>query len=159
MQMFLYLKAILDSEKEGFLRSMNAEGKRLMPAGVVYVKTAISDQKIDLPDDELAEKAVKAAQKREGMVLDDPDVISAMGRKYTPLYSARTPDKIPDSKRELMFTEEVLDSLMKDALDSVGKTADRMCSGDIRAVPKLHDGRTYCDSCEYKAICRAAVIK
>ena len=159
LQMFLYLKAILDSEKEGFLRSMNAEGKRLMPAGVVYVKTAISDQKIDLPDDALAEEAVKAAQKREGMVLDDPDVISAMGLKYTPLYSARTPDKIPDSKRELLFDEASLELLMKDALDSVGKTADRMCSGDIRAVPKLHDGRTYCDSCEYKPICRSAVVK
>jgi ATP-dependent helicase/DNAse subunit B len=157
--MFLYLKAILDSEKEGFLSSMNASDKKLKPAGVVYVKTAISDQKIDLPDDALAEEAVKAAQKREGMVLDDPDVISAMGLKYTPLYSARTPDKIPDSKRELLFDEASLELLMKDALDSVGKTADRMCSGDIRAVPKLHDGRTYCDSCEYKAICRAAVIK
>ena len=159
LQMFLYLKSILDSDKKEFLASMNADGKRLKPAGVVYVKTAISDQKIDLPDDALAEEAVRSAQKREGMVLDDADVISAMGLKYTPLYSARTPDKIPDSKRELMFTEQSLDTLMQDALGSVGKTADRMCSGDIRAVPKLHDGRTYCDSCEYKAVCRSAVVK
>ena len=53
------------------------EGGRLIPAGVIYVKTSVRDVRIDTPDDGLASAAVKAAQGREGMVLNDPEVIKA----------------------------------------------------------------------------------
>ncbi len=160
LQMFLYLKSILDDEKKAFKEKLGVkEGGRVVPAGVIYVKTSISDTRVDRPDDSLADAAVADAQKREGMVLDDEEIISAMGLKYTPVYSKRTPDRIPDSKKEFLFTEESLSELLDRSLDAVCEVADGITRGNIDAVPRVHDGgKTYCDSCEFKPICRKAVI-
>ena len=76
LQMFLYLHSIVNSTKEEFLESLGKkEEGRVIPAGVIYVKTFVGDKTVELPEDELAEKAVKGEQKRLGMILDDPDVI------------------------------------------------------------------------------------
>ncbi len=160
LQMFLYLKSILDDKKESFKNMIGVKGDgKVVPAGVIYVKTSISDTKVDIPDDTLAEKAVSDAQKREGMVLNDENVIEAMGLRYTPLYSSRMPDKIPDSKREFLFTEESLNEILDQSLAAVCQVADGMIGGNIKAVPRIHEGgKTYCDSCEFKPICRKAVI-
>ncbi len=160
LQMFLYLKALLDEDRAEFKSKLGVgEGGRVIPAGVIYVNTSINDVKVDRPDDKLAEAAVKAAQLREGMVLDDGEIISAMGLKYTPLYNAKTPTKIPESKKTLLFTEESLDGILEDCMRASGETADAIAEGNIKAIPKIHgNGDTFCDNCDFKSICRKAVI-
>ena len=155
LQMFLYLKAIVDSEKKSFRERVGVgdEG-RMIPAGVIYVKTSVSDVKVGLPDDTLAEQAVKDAQGREGMILDDPESISAMTLKYTPVYSASSPDKIRDSKREFLYTEDGWSEMMQTVEQSVKNVADGIRDGNICATPKEKKGTTPCDYCEYKPICR-----
>ena len=155
LQMFLYLKSLVESENAKF-REKTGVGKdgRLVPAGVIYVKTAVGDVRVNLPDDHLAESVVKDSQEREGMVLDDADVISAMTLKYTPLYSKRSPDKIPDSKRNLLYTEEGWKSIMKTVENSVVRVADGIRSGDISAAPKEQKKKSACEYCPYKPICR-----
>ena len=138
---------------------VTGDGK-LLPAGVIYTKTSISDARVDIPDDAAALDAVKSAQKREGMVLDDPDVISAMGLKYTPLYSSRTPNKISDTKKKFLFTEDSLDEIFETVEGSVRNIAKKIRRGDASATPKADKyGVAHCDYCEYKPICRAAKIK
>ncbi len=159
LQMFLYLKSILDSKKADFRERLGATGGKVIPAGVIYVKTAINDTKIDYPDDELAEAAVIAAQKREGMVLDDERSLSAMGLKYTPVYDSKKPDEIAQAKRKFLFTEESFDKMMSDAMSVVGAVADGIADGNIKATPRAQDKHTHCDCCEFKPLCRAAVIK
>ena len=157
LQMFLYLKALVDSEKEKFREKTGVgEGGRLIPAGVIYVKTAVSDVRVDTPDDMIAEEAVKSAQAREGMILDDEDVISAMTLKYTPLYSKRTPDKIPESKKKLLYTEEGWRDIMQTVEDAVVRVADGIRQGEISASPKEKSGKSPCEYCPYKPICRKA---
>ncbi len=160
LQMFLYLKSILDEKREEFTEKLGVKkGGRIIPAGVIYVKTSIGDVRVERPDDALALEAVKSAQKREGMVLDDEEIISAMGLEYTPLYSAKTPDKIPESKRKFLFTEESLDGIFSDCTRIAGEVADGITEGNIKAIPRTHEGgMTYCESCEFKPICRKAVI-
>lgn len=159
LQMFLYLKSIIDSENPEFLKRMDVDG-RLIPAGVIYQKTSLSDTRIDSPDDALAEEAVSAAQGREGMVLDDPEILKAMGLKYTPVYDSKNPDKPSSRKSNLLFTEQSLDALMDEAILAVGKAADGITEGNIKAEPRVEKGgATSCESCEFKPICRAAVIK
>ena len=157
LQMFLYLKALVESENKSFLEKAGVgdEG-RIIPAGVIYVKTAVSDVRVDAPDDALAESAVKSAQGREGMVLDDPDVISAMTLKYTPLYSKRTPDKIPENKKHLLYTEQGWEQIMETVEGAVGKVADGIRRGEISATPKEQKGKSPCEYCPYKPICRKA---
>ena len=155
LQMFLYLKAIVESEKQSFRERVGVgEGGRMIPAGVIYVKTSVSDVKVNLPDDTLAEQAVKDAQGREGMILDDPESISAMTLKYTPVYSASSPDKIRDSKREFLYTEDGWNEMMQTVEQSVRNVADGIRNGNISATPKEKKGTTPCDYCEYKPICR-----
>ena len=155
LQMFLYLKSLVESENREFRRKLGVgEEGRLIPAGVIYVKTAVSDVRVDTPEDNLADATVKAAQAREGMVLDNEDVISAMTLKYTPLYSKRTPDKIPENKKKLLYTEEGWENIMQTVEDSVSKVADGIRCGEISATPKEQKGKSPCEYCPYKPICR-----
>ena len=157
LQMFLYLKALVESENKKFREKAGVgDGGRLIPAGVIYVKTTVSDVRVDTPDDALAEQAVKSAQAREGMILDDPDVISAMTLKYTPLYSKRTPDKIPESKKNLLYTEEGWNEIMETVEGAVGKVAEGIRKGEISAIPKERNGKSPCEYCPYKPVCRRA---
>jgi hypothetical protein len=65
LQMFLYLKALVETDNPKFRESLGVgEGGRLIPAGVIYVKTSVRDVKIDTPDDSVAAEAVKSAISR-----------------------------------------------------------------------------------------------
>ena len=155
LQMFLYLKALVESENRKFRESLGVgDGGRLLPAGVIYVKTSVRDVRVDTTDDSAATEAVKAAQGREGMLLDDPEVISAMTLKYTPLYSRRTPDKIPDNKRKFLYDENGWRSIMETVEGSVCRVADGIRAGHMDAAPKEEKGKSPCDFCPYKPICR-----
>ena len=155
LQMFLYLKALVESENEKFRASLGVgEGGRLIPAGVIYVKTSVRDLKVDTPDDSIASEAVKSAQGREGMILDDPEVISAMTLKYSPVYSKRTPDKIAKTKEKFLYTEEGWGDIMHTVEDSVCRVADGIRSGVMDADPKEHKGKSPCDYCNFKPVCR-----
>ena len=155
LQMFLYLRALVESEKAAF-RDRVGVGKdgRLIPAGVIYVKAAVGDVKIPTPDESLAEAAVKDAQGREGMLLDDADSISAMTLRYTPVYSSRYPDEIRDNKRHLLYTEEGWQTLMETVENSVCSAADGIRGGNMPASPKERGGISPCEYCEFKPICR-----
>ena len=155
LQMFLYLKALVDSENEKFRQRVGVgEGGKILPGGVIYVKTAIGGQKVDMPDDSLAEQAVKDAQQREGMILDDDDSITAMNLKYTPVYSKRYPDKIPEDKKKFLYDLDGWQKIMTDVEKSVTTVAKNIRSGEMPATPNHKDGRSSCEYCGFKPICR-----
>lgn len=155
LQMFLYLKALVECEKEEFRKKLSVgDGGRVIPAGVIYVKTSVRDVKIDTPSDEIASDAVKSAQQREGMVLNDSEVISAMTLKYSPLYSKRSPDKITKAKEKFLYTEEGWGEIMKTVEDSVSHAADGIRSGIMDAIPKERKNVSPCDYCSFKPVCR-----
>ena len=159
LQMFLYLDAIVNSENKKFLDKLGATG-RILPAGVTYLKSSVSDVRVSLPDDEEATRAVKDGQKREGMVLDDEDVIDAMGLEYTPLYSKRTPTEIPEANRKYLYDEDGFDEIIETVHSSVEKIAEGIRSGDASATPDIPEGGvSSCEYCDFKPICRKAILK
>ena len=168
LQMFLYLKAVVESDSEGFVERLFAresksdeETKRgkAYAAGVIYVKTPVGDERVDLPDDSLAEAAIRASHVRSGMLLEDDDVISARGVEYTPLSSTSDPTKIDDKKRKFLYNDEGWKKIMKDVETSVFDVADRMISGDIPSKPdKGKSEYSPCGFCEYKPLCRKVKI-
>jgi ATP-dependent helicase/nuclease subunit B len=86
LQMFLYLKAIAETDNENLKKRLGVgEGGRIIPAGVIYIQTDMSEVKIDKNDKALAEEARREAQKRRGMLLNDAESISAMNRDYIPI--------------------------------------------------------------------------
>lgn len=157
LQMFLYLKAIVETENEQFKSNLGVgEGGRIIPAGALYLKTFVGDKNIPTPDDQLAISAVKEEQKRLGMLLDDERIILKMGLKYTPLYAekAKGTSIIPDSKRDLVFSEEGFSELMRTVEDSVIRVADSIRSGNAAADPKVEKDSSPCDFCDFKPVCR-----
>ena len=156
LQMFLYLRSLMETKNEKFREKIGATGSaRILPAGVIYVKTSIADAKVDMPDDAEAERAVKLMQEREGMVLDDGDVIDAMGARYTPVGSPGS-DEISKRKKHLLYTEEGFESLMNEVEKSVIRVADGIKGGSIDASPKRSGTRVQCEFCDFKPICRVA---
>lgn len=155
LQMFLYLKALVESENEKFRQSVGVgEGGKILPGGVIYVKTAIGGQKVDMPDDSLALDAVKDAQEREGMILDDEDSITAMNLKYTPVYSKRYPDKISEDKKKFLYDEPGWQKIMTEVEASVTRVADGIRTGELPATPNKQSDRSPCEYCKFKPICR-----
>ncbi len=160
LQMFLYLRSIIESENEGFKKRLGLkEGGSIIPAGALYHKTFVGDKNIPTPNDSLAVETLKGEQKRMGMLLDDENIIHAMGIKNTPLYQkrAKDPNAIPDSKRHLLFSREGFGELMQTVEESVIKVADSMKDGNIKAYPRVEDGSSPCDYCDFKPICRGAI--
>ena len=156
LQMFLYLRSILESENESFRKALElGETGRVIPAGVIYVKTSVKDVKINTPSDKEALAAFMNAQTREGMVLDDALSLEAMKIKYTPLGTEKKPDVISETKRDLLYTEESLSEVMKTVEDSVMRAAEGIRSGSISPTP-LKDGyeEERCARCEFRPICR-----
>ena len=151
LQMFLYLKAITDTKSEGFRERLGVgENGRIIPAGVIYVKTRVNDTTVRTFSDTEAEEAVKKLQERDGMLLDESLSISAMNPDFIP----------PETKKKepLRYSEEGWREIEKTLIEVTTSVADSMCSGKINATPATKGGRN-CKWCRYKEICRSAVIK
>ena len=158
LQMFLYLSAVIDTKNKALLKDIGlGDSGRLIPAGVIYVKSDLSDVKISHASADDEQKAVKADQKRKGMLLDDTVSISAMNSKYIPIRIKNDGSYYSDSKN-LVYTDEGWQTLRKTVEDSVRKITKRMRSGDVSPSPLIDKQHSPCEYCKFKPICRNAKI-
>ena len=155
LQMFLYLKAIVDTKNKKFLHELGVkDGRAPIPAGVVYVKTEVGDVRIDSPVKEIAEKAVADAQTRNGMILGEDAVFAASNAKYLPVRMKA--DGTPyATSADKVYTREGWGELCLKLKGVVESIADRMKSGDVSARPLVEKGRkSPCEYCEFRPVCR-----
>ncbi len=159
LQMFLYLKAIVDSKDKSFREKLGVtEDGTIHPAAVMYIKTNIRDIKIQHSDDAAAESAVKSNQKREGMLLNDEVSIGAMNPNFIPISYKK--DGSPTAKSEkLLYSHSGWNSLSEDVEKAVVRVAESMKSGNVSALPIKSKNSSPCTYCKFKAICRNASIK
>ncbi len=151
LQMFLYLKSIVDTKNREFLTDLGVEsGRKPVPAGVVYVKTEVGDIKVSSPDSAKVEKAISDAQKRKGMILAEPEVLNATGVKYSPVRIAKS-GAIHGSDTNKAYTREGWDAITEKLSDAVCGVATGIRAGNISA-DTASDACTYC---KFKPICRA----
>ena len=159
LQMFLYLKSVVETKNQAFLDDIGVKaGGELIPAGVIYVKTEIGDVKIDKPSAKEALNALKSAQGRQGMLLNDATSIAAMNAQYIPVKFKK--DGNPDKRsEEKLYSYAGWDSLCERMNKVVGDISQRMKKGDITATPMVKKkGETPCEYCKFKPICRNAKI-
>ena len=159
LQMFLYLKAITESDSRDFKERLGVgEDGKILPAGVVYVKTSIADVRVKRYDDKEAEDKVKDAQSRQGMILDDPEIIAKMNAKYLPVKFKN--GQIEEKYKKMLFSTDGWNEIMTKVERAVKEISSKIRKGGIEAHPKKHDSRgTRCDSCSYKPICRRSSYK
>ncbi len=158
LQMFLYLRAICDTKNEKFRRDIGvSENGRLIPAGVIYVKTDLGDITISTPDEDEALKAFNKKQSRKGMLLDDAVSINAMHKDYIPVkYTSN--GEVTKATSDNLYTYEEWEDISKRVEKSVCKIADGMQSGIINSTPKTKKNQSPCDYCNYKMICRRGLV-
>lgn len=152
LQMFLYLKSIVDTDKADFKRELGAgDGGRLIPGGVIYVKADVSDGKLQSGSAD-AEAEFKKQQKRVGMILDDEENIGAMNPDFLPI-KLKASDGRPDARSaNRLYNEEgwrKIEDTIKTVMTNI---SDKMTSGDIKALRVKHEDA--CKYCEFKSICR-----
>lgn len=151
LQMFLYLKSLVDTENAEFLKNVGVEeGGRLIPAGVIYVNTDISDSTIEHSDNETAINAAKKKQTRRGMILNNEESIAAMNKNFIPVKMKN--DGTPDSRSvKYLYTDEGWDEIVGKLSCAVKGIYANMKSGEISPIP---DSADVCSYCKFKAICR-----
>ena len=153
LQMFLYLKSIIDTENESFRKKLGVkDGGKIIPAGVIYVKTSLADAQIDRCSDEDALAAIMKNQTREGMALSDEINLAAFGEDYIPSHRKRDSDRY-------LYTEEGFSGIMEKVESSVVRIAEGIKSGKASAEPNLDGQYSPCDFCDYKPVCRNAKLK
>ena len=152
LQMFLYLKAIVETNNKDFSKKLDVgDGGRIIPAGVIYVKTDMSDVTVPHPDKEAADEALKKNQERRGMLLNDDISISAMNKKYIPVKFKK--DGTPDARSEkFLYTYDGWQQLNEKISDKVRELASEMKRGNISLTSKKSD--TPCDYRKFKPVCR-----
>ncbi len=155
LQMFLYLKAVTDTESQSFKDAVGlGEGGRLIPAGVIYIKPDLGDAKIlhDSPEEEKAEVEKKLT--RSGMILNDPASIAAMNPRYTPVAFKKNGEPYARSEK-FLYTEDGWKELSKTVGDKVKEAAKGMKEGNISLSKKAPDAKdSPCGYCKYRSICR-----
>ena len=156
LQMFLYLKAIIDGKSE-FLEAIGApKDAELIPSGVIYVKTDLSDATITRPDPVEEKKAIAAKQSRKGMILDNRESIEAMNPNYIPVKFKKAADGEAPVPYAIMagnlYTDERWDEMGEIMEEKISEVTRRMRSGDISLADAENVKR--CDSCVFKPICR-----
>ncbi len=158
MQMFLYLKAIVDSKKSAFISKLGVENDgRLIPAGVIYIKTDMSDVRIEHSDDGEALAAIKDKQRREGMLLDNEVSIMAQNPSYIPVSFKK--DGTPTARSEkLLYTEAAWEKITEKLTAAVIRVSEGMKSGNTSAAPMKNKKTSPCEYCKFKPICRNAAI-
>lgn len=145
MQMFIYLFTLWQNGAEKY--------GEFTPAGVLYYPASsplisadrnLSDEEID------AERQKKC--RMNGIILNDPDVITAMDETKSGLFvPARF--KGGEFSGSLIGLEQL--GKLKEKADAVlTEMADALHSGEISAIPAY--GKSYekvCEYCDYKSVC------
>ncbi len=156
LQMFLYLKSIVETEDSAFRDKIGlSEGEKMIPAGVIYMKTGVGDGKIKTMDDTLARADVMSRQKRLGMVLSEEESLSAMNKRFTPLKYDEINDSLITEGSKYLYTSSGWDKINETITSAIRDIADRMISGEISPTPSGRKGHNPCEYCDYKAFCRS----
>ena len=156
LQMFLYLKAVVDTDTPEFRKRIGALGEeKLVPAGVIYAKTSISDAKVKHSSDEDAMRAAIELSSRDGMVLEESHSLDSMNPRYTPLTYPET-SKSAKYNNEKKYTRERWDEITDGIKNTVLEISKSIRSGNVSADPKEIKGGYACEFCKFGAICRNA---
>lgn len=145
LQMFIYLFALWQNGGKKY--------GEFTPAGVLYCPAKSPVISVDRGTDKnTVEDEIQRKCGMTGIVLDDPEVVTAMDETQSGLY---IPAKISKGtlKGSLMGLRH-LEKLKKKTDKILAEMADALHSGEIPALPSY--GKNYkktCAYCEYKSVC------
>ncbi len=142
MQMLLYMFALEESGKERYSAPLEA-------AGVMYttISPAIPKKRGENPRE----------VRREGVVLNDPEIIDAMENGEKKVYLPVSVDKSGKIKKAL--TKEQFGKVKEHMKKILADIGDSLASGEIEANPYVNNQRCACDYCKYHSICNFDTVR
>ena len=156
LQMLIYLFSLCKMADCDF-RDKLSEGGEILPGGIMYFPLQLDktklDNEADLDCDESvsAEKdAVSGGIKRVGLYLDDVEIIRAQDSELKGRFLPKRDGRSKGSFMSLEGFEETYKSL-EATLDAIGTS---MLSGKAMANAREINGRSLCDYCNNRAVCR-----
>ena len=149
LQLMVYLQAACENEKK--------------PAGVFYFRITepMAELTPDKMDQETVEKEIRKNFKLDGILVDDPVVITDIAGEFGG-YSdiipiKKTKDGYDSSSRSGqngLMTEEDFRNLQKVVYDKIKDACQDLLNGRIDAHPMKTRDKSACTYCQYKGICR-----
>ncbi|MBQ7714427.1 MAG: PD-(D/E)XK nuclease family protein [Clostridia bacterium] len=144
LQLLIYLFTVWKDKESAFSKDLSASGE-VLPAAMTYLSAAPDKAKSSVPVS--AEEAIALASStvyRSGVVLDDPEVLSALGapdEKYVPKNTPR-------------LSLERFEELSREVSDVISSVGDSILEGNCGSVPSDCSGHDPCEYCAMKPICR-----
>ena len=156
LQMLIYLYSLCKMGECEFKNQLSSGGE-ILPAGIMYFPLQLDkarlDKEADLDSEEAAvgeREAISEGIKRSGIYLDDVEIIRAQDSELKGRFLPRPDGRSKSSYVSLEGFEEIYNTLCN-TLDEIGSA---MLSGDATAKPKEENGRSPCDYCNSRAVCR-----
>jgi len=156
VQLLLYLFSICGCPDCDFRRRIAPNGEELVPAGAVYFSARPGEATSATPvTREDARDIVEKAISRTGIVLRDEHIIRAMEPlgegKYIPA-SFKKDGTL--SARSSVASREEMDGIRDALCAAIAQAGEKMKSGECSASPEDHDGRSPCEYCKMRPVCR-----
>ncbi len=152
LQMLLYMFALRNSGEAHL-------GDRPIPVGVQYFPARVRYLSTEgRPDDEEAEKKRGKEWRREGLLLDDEEILRAMEPENTGKRLNFTVKKDGSRSGDLASREQMM-LLEKYVRRTLGKLVEDIASGDVTPNPYTRGDHGACTWCPYGSICHSEEVE
>lgn len=151
IQLLVYLDAILKNSK--YILHNQA-----MPGAILYFKIddPIIKSKEELGDEEIREEVLKKL-KMDGLLLKDAELVHAMDQDmetYSLIIPATFKKDGDFTSSSSVITEEQFNILREYVNEKMIELCEDMLSGEIKIEPCKNQKMSYCEYCDYSAICQ-----
>lgn len=146
MQMLVYLAALAESGNGRY-------GGEAVPAGILYMPA--TDPRVTADRNLSPEKALAEQEKSlrmKGLLIDDPEVLSAMEPDGYGTYIPVMMKNGAPSRRDSVVTQREMEKILRYIRKTVGEMARELQGGRVEALP-LKGGYDACAWCPYRAVC------
>ncbi len=157
LQMLLYLFTLCRNASADFRTSIGLEvGKDALPAGVIYLSTAVPVIEADIPsNEEDILSAVESKLPRSGLLLNRIDILSAMNSNLDSQFLAGIKQKKDgDLSGKALTSLEDFESIYEKLNDTVKRFASALQNGKADAKPLEYGDISPCKYCVSKPICK-----
>lgn len=144
LQLLLYLDAYLEKHPQS------------LAGGVFYfhINNPYITYKVGMNEEEI-EKAEVKQFKLSGLVLEDPDIITALDREGKGVTISATLKKDGTVKKtSSAASKEQFAQLEQHIIETIKQLGEEILSGQISTKPIQLNGKNPCDYCAYRAICQ-----
>lgn len=146
-QMLIYLNCLWHGGKKRY-------GGEILPAGILYVPAETGEISLERgAADETIQKQDDKNAKMNGLLLDDPRILSAMGvhSKATFLPAYIDDEEVSHGSIASLQQFSAIHRLIDEKIKELG---NGIHGGDIRPLPIIGDKHEHtCDYCSYRSVC------